>query len=163
MSAEHGDIAQVVAVVNLYGLAVDSQRWDLFDQIFTADVDADYGPSSHWTQLEQFRRDFAAFHAPFDTTQHTMSTHVVRIDDDVAHCFCNGSWRLVREAVDGDPLWDGTGWYDDTLMSTPDGWRIARRGCRATWWTGAPLVQDTIPGVKFELTTTMLRAEATAG
>ena len=135
MSAEHGDIAQVVAVVNL----------------------------SHWTQLERFQSDFAAFHAPFDTTQHTMSTRVVRIDDDVAHCFCNGSCRLVREAVDGNPLWDGTGWYDDTLVSTPDGWRIARRVCRVMWWTGDPLVQDTTPGVKFQLATTVLRAEGSAG
>jgi hypothetical protein len=27
-----------------------------------------------------------------------------------------GDWRLVRKAVDGDPLRAGTGWYDDTLV-----------------------------------------------
>lgn len=161
--AKDGDIARVIAVVNLYGLAVDAQRWDLFDRIFTAGVDADYGPSSHWTRRDRFRSDFAAFHAPFDTTQHTMSTHVVRLKGDVAHCFCNGSWRLVRKAAGSETLWDGTGWYDDTLVRGADGWRIARRVCRITWWTGNPLVQDTIPGVTFELATTVLRNEAAAG
>jgi hypothetical protein len=32
--------------------------------------------------------------------------------------------------------------------------------CRITWWTGDPLVNETILGVKFDLTTTVLRREA---
>jgi hypothetical protein len=157
------DKQAIIDIVNLYGLAVDTQRWDLFDRIFTADVDADYGPTSHWTDRAQFKSDFGAFHDPFDSTQHCMSTHIVHVDGDRAHSFCNGSWRLVRKAVDGAPLWDGTGWYDDTLVRTADGWRIKARTCRITWWTGDPLVQETIPGVKFELKTTVLRREAEAG
>jgi hypothetical protein len=35
--------------------------------------------------------------------------------------------------------------------------------CRITWWTGNPLINETIPGVKFELATTVLRREADAG
>ena len=158
-----GDVVAITQLINLYGLAMDTQRWDLFDDIFTSDVDADYGPTSHWTDLEQFKSDFAVFHAPFDSTQHTMSTHVVQLDGDRAHSFCNGGWRLVRKAVDGNPLWDGTGWYDDTWLRTPDGWRIARRVCRIAWWTGDPFVNETIPGVKFTLTTTVLRDDAAAG
>lgn len=157
------DVIAITQLVNLYGLAVDTQRWDLFDRIFTADVDADYGPTSHWTSLAQFKSDFAVFHDPFDSTQHGMSTHVVHIDGDRANSFCNGSWRLVRKAVDGNPLWDGTGWYDDALVRTGDGWRIRSRVCRITWWTGDPFVNETIPGVKFTLSTTVLRREAEAG
>ncbi len=156
------DIIAIQQSLNLYGLAVDTQRWDLFDRIFTADVDADYGATSHWTDLAQFKSDFSAFHDPFDSTQHTMSTHLVHIAGDRAQSFCNGSWRLVRKAVDGLPLWDGTGWYEDDWVRTDAGWRIAHRTCRITWWTGDPLVQETIPGIKFELRTTVLRREADA-
>jgi hypothetical protein len=167
MTDTDSDVVAITQLVNLYGLAVDSQRWQLFDRIFVTDVDADYGATSHWTDREQFKADFAAFHAPFDSTQHTMSTHVVHVDGDRAYSFCNGGWRLVRKAADGnplwEPLWDGSGWYDDTLMRTPGGWRITRRVCRITWWTGNPLVNETIPGVKFELATTVLRREADAG
>ena len=166
MAGTDSDVVAITQLVNLYGLAVDSQRWQLFDSIFTTDVVADYGASSRWADLEQFKTDFAAYHDPFDSTQQTMSTHVVHIDGDHAHSFCNGGWRLVRKAADGGalrPLWDGTGWYDDTLMRTPGGWRITRRVCRITWWTGNPLVNETIPGVKFELATTALRREADAG
>jgi hypothetical protein len=78
------------------------------------DVDADYGATSHWTDREQLKADF------------------VYVDGHREHSFCNGGWRLVREAADGNPLWDGTGWYDDTLLRTPGGWRITRRVCRIT-------------------------------
>lgn len=157
------DIIAITQMLNLYGLAMDTQRWALFDRIFTGDVDADYGPTSHWTDLARFKSDFAAFHDPFDSTQHTLSTHIVTVDGDRAQSFCNGSWRLVRKAVDGAPLWDGTGWYEDDLIRTAEGWRIKARTCRITWWTGDPLVQETIAGVKFELKTTVLRREADAG
>jgi SnoaL-like domain len=93
------DVTAITQLVNLYGLAVDSRRWDLFDRIFAPDVDADYGPTSHWTDRQRFKSDFAAFHDPFDSTQHTMSTHVIRVEDDRAHSFCNGGWRLVRTAA----------------------------------------------------------------
>ncbi|MFT3967533.1 MAG: nuclear transport factor 2 family protein [Sphingobium sp.] len=157
------DIIAITRLLNIYGLAVDTQRWDLFDRIFAPDVDADYGPTSHWTDLARFKADFAAFHDPFDSTQHTMSSHIVEVDGEHAQSFCNGGWRLVRKAVDGAPLWDGTGWYEDSWIRTGAGWRIAARTCRITWWTGDPLVQETIPGVKFELRTTVLRREADAG
>jgi hypothetical protein len=144
MNDTDSDVLAITQLVNLYGLAVDSQRWKMFDRIFTADVDADYGATSHRTDREQLKAD------------------VVHVDGDRAYSVCNGGWRLVRGAADGDPRWDGTGWYADTLMRTPGGWRITRRVCRITWWTGNPLVNETIPGVKFELATAVLRREADA-
>ncbi|MEE3065551.1 MAG: nuclear transport factor 2 family protein [Actinomycetota bacterium] len=157
------DVIAITQLVNLYGLAVDSQRWELFDRIFADDVDVDYGPTSRWTGRERFKSEFATFHDPFDSTQHTMSSHVIQVDQDRAHSFCNGAWRLVRKAVDGNPLWDGSGWYDDALVRTPVGWRITHRVCRITWWTGNPFVNETIPGSRFDLATTVLRREADAG
>lgn len=68
----------------------------------------------------------------------------------------------MRNAADGDPLWDGTGWYDDALVRTRAGWRTNRRVCRITWCTGNPAVNETVPGTKFDLTTTALRRKAAA-
>jgi hypothetical protein len=101
MNDKDSDVVAITQLMNLHGLAVDSQRWKLFDRIFTADVDADYGATSHRTDREQLKAD------------------VVHVDGDRAYSVCNGGWRLVRGAADGDPRWDGTGWYDDTLMRTP--------------------------------------------
>jgi hypothetical protein len=47
MNDTDSDVVAITQLLNLYGLAVDSQRWQLFDRIFVADVDADYGATSH--------------------------------------------------------------------------------------------------------------------
>ena len=154
---------QIIQVLNLYGLAVDTQRWDLFDMVFTDYVDADFGPGVHWTDLAQFKADFAAFHAPFDATQHSMTNHNVRVLGEVAHALTYGAWRLVRKAAEGGPLWDGSGWYDDELVRTHAGWRIRKRVARVIWWTGNPKVKETLPGVVFEDIRDSLRDEAAAG
>lgn len=157
------DTAAIIQLVNLYGFAVDSQRWDLFDRIFTVGVEADFSETAHWRDRESFKRDFGAFHAPFDSTQHCMMNHLVDVEGDTAHAFTYGTWRLVRKATDGNPLWDGSGWYDDALVRTDTGWRIRHRVCRIVWWVGNPQVNETIPGVSFKLDTSALRNEADAG
>jgi hypothetical protein len=94
MNETDSDVLVIMQLLNLYGLAVDSQRWELFDRIFATDVDADYGVTSHWTDREQLKADFTAFHAPFDSTQHTMSTHVVHVDGTgrTASATAGGAW-----------------------------------------------------------------------
>jgi hypothetical protein len=162
----HNDASDTLAIINLlnlYGFAVDTQSWQLFDRIFTSDVDADFSDKAHWRDLASFKSDFAVFHDPFDNTQHVMSNHLVNLAGDKAHSFTYGSWRLVRKAAEGAALWDGTGWYDDVWQRTATGWRISKRTCRVVHWTGNPFVNETIPGVKFELNSTVLRREAAAG
>ena len=86
------DRNDIIQKLNLYGFAVDTQRWDLFDTVFTPFVDADFGGSAHWTDLAQFKADFAAFHAPFDATQHVMTNHQVLV---------NGDSDRVKETIPG--------------------------------------------------------------
>jgi hypothetical protein len=157
------DIPAIVNVINLYGLAMDTQRWDLFDRIFTPDVEVDFGPGSQWSALAAFKSDFGAYHAPFDSTQHVMTNHVVEAEADRAHAFTYGLWRLIRRGVEGGDFWEGTGWYDDELVRTGAGWRISRRVCRVVWWGGNPIVNQPIPGVSFEGKHHALKAEAAQG
>jgi hypothetical protein len=157
------DTQSIINLINLYGFAVDTQRWDLFDRIFTRNVDADFSEAAHWHDLEQFKSDFARFHDPFDSTQHAMMNHLVNITGDTARAFTYGTWRLIRKGLEGGDFWEGTGWYDDGLVRSASGWLIERRTCRILWWGGNPLVQETIPGVRFELRSMALRREAAAG
>ena len=161
------DRDEIVGKINLYALGVDAQRWDLFDRVFTSHCDVDFGSAARWDNLVQFKQDFAAFHAPFDATQHMMANHqVVLIDSDHAHSLTYGSWRLVRHAAadqgTGGALWDGTGWYDDQWIRTHSGWLIARRVCRVIWWTGNDAVRLTLPGVTFDDPLCNLREEGAA-
>ncbi len=161
------DREQIIDLINLYGLAMDSQRWDLFDRIFTEHCDADYGPTAHWTDRAQFKTDFGAFHEHFDATQHVMTNHLVAVGAGRANSLTYGMWRLIRHEAAGyhpaGPLWDGSGWYDDEWVRTNGGWRIAKRVCRVVWATGNPGVQELFEGVKFELEPASLRDEGRAG
>jgi hypothetical protein len=52
------DKQAITEVINLYQLALDTRSWDLFEDIFTADVVADYCHALYWTDLASFVRDF---------------------------------------------------------------------------------------------------------
>jgi hypothetical protein len=157
------DHQSITNIINLYGMAVDSQRWELFDRIFTQDVEADFSETAHWHDLASFKSDFAVFHRIFDSTQHAMMNHLIDMDANSAHAFTYGTWRLIRNGVEGGNLWEGTGWYDDELTRTAQGWRIKRRVCKVVWWGGNPRVQEIDPGVKFVLHPTSVRREGEAG
>jgi hypothetical protein len=60
-------------------------------------------------------------------------------------------------------VWDGTGWYDDELVRTPAGWRIAKRVCKVVFWTGNPRVQSPMEEIEFKLDLYSLAGEAAAG
>jgi len=158
------DINRIINAVNLYALATDTQRWELFDLVFTPDVEADYGPGIHWHDIASFKRDFAAIHGPLDASQHVVTNHQVDVKGDRAHAFSYVVGRLMRHMPEGgaDFLQSG-GWYDDTLVRTPSGWRIQKRVCRSIWFEGNPRVLETMPGAKVKPQSTTLRREAEAG
>jgi hypothetical protein len=152
------DQRAIIQVINRYGLAMDSRRWDLFDSIFTADVELDYS-GTRWTDLASFKTDFAAAHERFDATQHAMMNHLVELAGEAAAAFTYCSWRLIcRRAPSGDFL-EGTAWYDDALIRTTAGWRIRRRACRILWAEGNPLAT----GAREAMPWDVLRLEAAQG
>lgn len=154
------EIASVVNVVNLYAAALDCQRWELFDQVFTADVQADFGGPAPWPDLAALKRDFAAIHAPFDATMHVTTNHHVAGAGDQASCLSYVVGRFIRKLPEGGDTFESGGWYDDRLVRTADGWRIKVRSCRMVWWSGNPAVLQTTDAVPAEPQLCSLRAEA---
>ncbi len=154
--------SSIINVVNLYALAVDARRWALFDQVFTSDTEADFGPGIHWHGLASLKQSFAAIHAPFNSTQHITTNHNVTVIGDVAHCLSYVHGRFVREAPGGN-MFESTGWYDDRLILTAAGWRISHRKCRSIWCGGNPKVMETVEGKKAEFKLYSLHGDADAG
>ncbi|MFD4903407.1 nuclear transport factor 2 family protein [Streptomyces sp. NPDC058411] len=160
---EH-DKAAIIEVLNLYGFALDAHQWDLFDRVFTEDVTAEFGPAgSAWSGLANFKRSFAEFHESLDGHQHTMMGHLVHVDGDKAHAFSYGNWLLVRDAAEGGPTWQGTGWYDDELVRTDSGWLIQHRVCRLMSWAGNPSVPEPNAEHHPDMKTNVLREHCEAG
>jgi hypothetical protein len=158
-----GDIAEIINVINLYPVAVDSLSWDLFDLIFTPDVQTNFGGGAKWQDLASLKRDFAAIHEPFEATLHFTSNHQVGVDGDQATCISYVRGQFIRDVGEGGNMFESTGWYDDRLVRTAAGWRIKERACRSVWAGGNPLVLQTKPGVTGDQTMDSLSREARAG
>ncbi|MFJ8748769.1 nuclear transport factor 2 family protein [Streptomyces sp. NPDC102441] len=137
------DKAAIIEALNMYAFALDARQWDLFDLVFTNDVEAVFGPAgAAWIGLDEFKTSFAGFHNSLDSHVHTMMGQLVDVDGDTAHAFSYGTWILVRESAEGGATWTGTGYYDDELVRTDNGWRIKRRVCRLLSWSGNPSVPE---------------------
>lgn len=161
---ESQDIAAVVNTVNLYPIAVDSMQWDLFDQVFTEDAETDFGGPAVFSGLANIKQVFDAIHAPFKATQHATRGHHVAVAGDRATCISYVHAHFIRDVPGGGGnLFESIGWYDDTLVRTPLGWRIARRVCRTTWSGGNPAVLQTTPDVHVEEVFHSLRGESREG
>lgn len=156
------DLASIVNVVNLYAAALDCQRYELFDQVFTADVETDFGGPARWTGLAALKRDFAAIHAPFEATQHVTTNHHVTGEGDRANCLSYVVGRFIRAVPEGGTMFESGGWYDDALVRTAQGWRIRTRASRMIWWSGNPQVLQTADAVPPEPLLLSLKTEAQA-
>jgi hypothetical protein len=157
------DITEVINVINLYPVAVDTRRWELFDRVFTQDVKTDFGGGARWDDLATLKRDFAVVHGPFEATQHFTTNHQVVVKGDIAHCISYVHGRFIRQVPSGGNMFESCGWYDDALVRTGAGWRISMRACRMVWAGGNPVVLQTMPGVTGDQKLDSLDREAANG
>ena len=112
-----------------YTVAIDTKDWELLDTVFTPDAKVDYTTSGGIKgSYPEVRAWLAEVLALFEMTQHLISNSVVRIDGDTA-----AARTMVFNPMGRD---DGKGglelfyvgaWYEDKLVRTPEGWRIAER------------------------------------
>jgi 3-phenylpropionate/cinnamic acid dioxygenase small subunit len=129
--AELADRVAVIDVLHRYAFAIDTRNWSAFRTLFTDDVIADFVGWRRWTDLESWAKDFETGHAEMVSTQHVMANEIVEIDGDEARSLCHAVNRTNRP----DPAESASVGctYDDRLVRTASGWKIAQRTCRILW------------------------------
>ena len=157
------DIVKVTATVNLYAVALDSHRYDLFDRVFTQGAKTDFGGGAAFTGRDALKETFAAIHAPFHSTQHIISGHSVAVNGDQAWCVSYVHGYFTRVIDGAICVFDSTGWYDDQLVRHDDGWLIQDRISRMTTANGDHRVMQAMPGVDADFQLLSLGSEAEAG
>ena len=73
--------------------------------------------------------------SPFESTQHLISNHVIDIDGDQATCVCYLQAQHFRQDEDGVLALLIGGYYSNSLIRTPAGWRINKYKVVKTWST----------------------------
>ena len=128
MSATNVDreVRQDVAdVLVRYATGIDTRDWALFRTCFTDDCEADYGDIGVWHGADAITEWMEQSHAPCGHTLHRITNQAVTANGDrvTARSYVDA---LVMMA-DNQTGVRAVGFYDDELVQTDDGWKIARR------------------------------------
>jgi len=108
-----------------YATGIDRRDWKLLRSCFTDDCFADYGDIGQWNGGDEITAWMRASHEPLGVTLHRITNAEVRWEGDLVMARC-----YVDALVTGPGGVGGAqacGFYDDVVVSTDDGWKIARR------------------------------------
>lgn len=108
-----------------YATGIDRRDWALFRTVFTDDCALDYGEIGRWVGVDAVVDFMEQAHAMAGHTMHRMSNQVITVDGDraEARCYVDG---LIMSG-DNQSGVNAIGFYDDDIVRTGNGWRIARR------------------------------------
>jgi hypothetical protein len=125
------DRIEIDDLLTLYAHAIDTRAWDLLDRVFTQDATVDYstvgGTSGGYPEVKAWLEQMLA---SFEGYQHFITNRAVTVDGDTATA---RSYLLNPTSIGGGALMFVGGFYNDRLVRTPDGWRIAHRELESSW------------------------------
>lgn len=123
--SERDDHQAISDLLVRYATGIDRRDWPLFRTVFTDDCDLDYGEIGRWQGVDEVTDFMDKTHAIAGHTLHRLSNLVITVDGDKA------SARTYVDAVimfgDNQAGVNAWGFYDDEIVRTAEGWRIARR------------------------------------
>jgi uncharacterized protein (TIGR02246 family) len=122
---ERADKHDITEVVVRYATGIDTRDWDLFRTCFTDDVFAEYEGIATWRGADEITESMTTSHAGMGHTMHQLSNIVVNVDGDTATA--RSYVDAILMAADGGSGLNPRGFYDDELVRTSGGWRIAHR------------------------------------
>jgi len=115
----------IAKVLLRYATGVDRRDWDAFRTCFTGDVVAEYDGIGTWRSAEEITEFMRQVHAGAGPTLHQITNLVIDVDGGTAAARCYV--QALVTGLDGGSGVQAFGYYDDALVRTADGWRIARR------------------------------------
>ena len=131
------DRADILATVDRYATALDRRKWELLEDVFTADLTFDAG---EWVMED--RESYVAMVKTYlggcGPTQHLLGNYRIEFQgDDAATSACYvKAFHLDRDRG-AELTYDMGGEYRDRLRRTPEGWRIHHRTLEVFYETGS--------------------------
>lgn len=120
------DERAIGAVLLSYGCAIDRRDWDKFRACFSDDCECDYGSFGKWRGPAAITQYMKQAHADLGATMHRITNIEIAMKDGLANARSYVD-ALLLPFIDGGPMHQAVGYYDDQLVRTSTGWRIARR------------------------------------
>ena len=126
---EISDRLQIHDLLVRYTVAIDHKDWELLDTCFTPDAHLDYTSAGGIAgDYPKVRAWLEAALAPFPVTVHALANSVLELDGDAATARTYVHNPMTFPNPDGSiHLFTVGAYYNDRLVWTQDGWRIAER------------------------------------
>ncbi|MBI4517106.1 MAG: nuclear transport factor 2 family protein [Deltaproteobacteria bacterium] len=123
------DRIEIDDLLTRYATAVDTKDWELYASCFTADAFIDYTAADGIKgTVSEVKAWLAQVMPLFPMTQHVVCNRVVAVNGDTASCrSCFFNPMGVAEGQGGLKLFIDGGYYNDKLVRSAAGWRIAER------------------------------------
>ena len=134
------DERDIVAVAFRYCRALDTKDWPALATVFLPDATADLSSGTDLVGLEAIVGRIRTALEHLDDSQHLVGNHEVLVDGDAATHRCYLQAQHVRRAATGGPNYLVGGRYEDRLVRTAQGWRIAHRTLTVMWTDGNVVV-----------------------
>jgi 3-phenylpropionate/cinnamic acid dioxygenase small subunit len=148
MQPSESDYRAIEQLLYRYAWMVDRRKWEVMDEVFSADGTIDYastggpGVMPYRAALEWLDRALT----PWPFNLHHITNIAVDVDGDRGESRSYFTAPMGRKAADGgQDVVTNAGYYLDTLVRTPQGWRIAARFCDMTVQIGRVPSDYTIP------------------
>jgi 3-phenylpropionate/cinnamic acid dioxygenase small subunit len=120
------DERAISAILVAYGTSIDQRNWKRLRTCFSEDCEADYGDFGKWHGAAAIAAYMKQAHADLGPTLHRISNIEIRTENSQVHARSYVD-ALLMPMNEGGPIHRGIGFYDDQLIRTGGGWRIARR------------------------------------
>ena len=124
------DRFDIIAALDRYAECLDTRNWQGLADVFTEDVDMDFGVwRAH--DLDGVRSNIRAFLDGCGPSQHLLGNYRISLDGDAAssRCYC----RVMHHGKGEHSGKTFESWieYSDELVRTERGWRSRKRIARA--------------------------------
>ena len=119
------DRLDIVDLTIRYATGIDQRDWPLFRTVFTEDCALDYGEIGSWNGVDAVTDFMERTHAGAGLTMHRISNQTISVDGDRGGVRSYVDvWIMFLNSKSGV---NALGFYDDVVIRTATGWRIAER------------------------------------
>lgn len=123
--SERDDRQDISELLVRYATGIDRRDWPLFRTVFTDDCQLDYGEIGTWSGVDAVADFMEKVHALAGHTLHRLTNQAITLHGDTATARTYIDDLIM--AGDNSSGVNAIGFYDDDIVRTPAGWRIARR------------------------------------
>ena len=129
------DRFEIIAVLDRYAEVLDTRAWPGLADVFTPDVDMDFG-AWRGTNLEETTSNIRSFLDGCGPSQHRLSNFRIELDGDRANSRCYVRVMHFGKGEHEGKTYEMWGEYADELVRTSRGWRSRQRRVAVTMQQG---------------------------